>query len=176
MAHGAEHLAAKFCHESAGILLQGVTKGIIGGNKEPALATARNDGLCGNLTRGVCVINVVDAVRSAGLVGQFSAACTGVHGDPFLVPRQFLHRQGAARVQQAGNHIHLLIVNPLAGLGGGDIGLVLMVGADNLNRLTQHLPAKILDRHLHSHLGAFSSERGVDPRHVGKYPDFNYAV
>jgi hypothetical protein len=59
-----------------------------------------------------------------------------------------------------------------AGDVGGKIGLVEMVGRDDLDLAAQHLAAEILHRHLRGGLAAGSGNIGVEARHVEDAAEF----
>ena len=67
----------------------------------------------------------------------------------------------------------MLIVVPVARDGGADIGLILVIGADHLDRLSLHLAAEILDRHLRRDQRPFSGSVGVEARHVGEHAELH---
>ena len=62
--------------------------------------------------------------------------------------------------------IHLLRVVPLARAGGGDVGLVLVIGHQQVDLLAQHLAAEIGDGHLGGSGAALAGDVGVDAAHV----------
>src|SRR6185369_17763200 len=100
------------------------------GDEVPAVAARADDGVAGHVGQGVVVVGVVDAVGGAVLVGQVGGTGAGDHGDALLLRPDLLHGQGAGRIEQAGDHVHLAGVEPFPGLGGGDVRLVLVVDAD----------------------------------------------
>ena len=77
-----------------------MTKGVVCGQEEPALTAVLNNGLSGNLAECIGVIDIVDAVRGAGLVGQFGTGCACVHGDALLFSAELLHRERIGRTQR----------------------------------------------------------------------------
>ena len=52
------------------------------------------------------------------------------------------------------------------------IGLVEMVGGDDLDLAPEHLAAKILRRHLGGHLGARPGDIGIKPGHIEQAAEF----
>src|SRR3546814_3203567 len=52
----------------------------------------------------------------------------------------------------------------LAGDVGGDVGFVLVVSGDDLDRHVQYLAAEVLGRHLGRFVGPFTAEVGIDAR------------
>ena len=59
---------------------------------------------------------------------------------------------------------------------GADIGLVLVVGRDDLDLEAALLDAGILDRHLRGGDRARAGEVGVEARHVGQHADLDDVV
>ena len=63
-------------------------------------------------------------------------------------------------------HLDALIVEHVAGDVGGKVGLVLMIGRDDLDLAAQHFATKILDRHFRGGLGARPGDIGVEAGHI----------
>jgi hypothetical protein len=135
----------------------------------PALTTAAPV----PLASAVGVVGPVHRGRRAGLAGEIGRRRAG--NDDYLVlgPRHFLHRQRDARCRQVGDHLHALLVEPLAGDRRRDIGLVLVVGADDFDLLAEHRAAEIVDRHLRRDDRAGPAQIGVKARHVGEHADLD---
>ncbi|MNY30484.1 hypothetical protein D3C86_1645950 [compost metagenome] len=77
--------------------------------------------------------------------------------------------QGDGRIDQIGDHIDLLSIEPLPGLGHPNVRLVQVVREDYLDGLAQHLAAKILHGHLNRCHRALASFVGKLARHVGQH-------
>jgi len=67
--------------------------------------------------------------------------------DAVLLARDRLDGQRNCGVADVGDRVDTLLVYPLARDVGADIGLVLVVGKDDLDRFAEHLAAIILDGH-----------------------------
>lgn len=93
--------------------------------------------------------------------------------DALLLRRHLAHRQRGGRVGAAQQHVDALLVHPLAGLGGGDVGLVLVIGRDQFDRLAEHLVARVLDRHLDRLDAALPIDVGIQAREVGDVADLH---
>ena len=91
----------------------------------------------------------------------------------FLLARDLLHRERDARGRHVGDHVDPVLVEPLAGDRGADVGLVLMVGADDLDLLAVHRAAEIGDRHLRRLDRARAAEIGIEAGHVGEHADLD---
>ena len=94
----------------------------------------------------------------------------------FLFCSDLGNRQRSARIGATENHGQALGINPLAGFGGSNIGLILVVSRDQLNRLTQHLAAKIINGHLHGDGAIFTFHVGVKTGHVGDKTDLHFLL
>ena len=74
-----------------------------------------------------------------------------------------LDRQRHRGIVEAERHVDLAGLEPLPGNGSADIGLVLMVGKHDLDRLAEHGAAGILDRHARGDDRAGTAEIGIEP-------------
>src|SRR5690242_14600918 len=91
---------------------------------------------------------------STAILAAVSLPVPVIDRDPVLLLRDLLDGESRARGGDVHQRVEMLRVEPLARLRRGDVGLVLMVGRDDLDRLAEHLPAEILDRHLGCRLAA----------------------
>ncbi|MNN32456.1 hypothetical protein D3C81_1461780 [compost metagenome] len=173
MAHLPRHRAAVGLHHRRGIAFQRVAEGVVGGQEEPRLAALLDHRAAGALGQRHRVIGVVHRVRRALFVGQARGAGTDVDVDALLLRSDLVHRQRGARVGAAQQHVQPLLVHPFARLGGGDVGLVLVVGGNDFDGLAQHLAAAVLDRHLDGFQAAGAVDVGVQARHVGDIADLD---
>jgi hypothetical protein len=73
-------------------------------------------------------------------------------------------------------HVDFLDVEPFAGDAGGDVGLVLVIGDHDFDRLAEHLAAEILHRHAHGRDRAFAGFMRELTGHVGQHPDLHHIV
>ena len=72
----------------------------------------------------------------------------------------------SAELTTSRTRFDALVVEPLPGERGGGVGLVLVVGEDDLYRTSQHLPAEIVDRHARGCDASLAANVGVGARHV----------
>jgi len=176
MAHGAENLPALRLHEVGCLLFQRIAESIVGGEEEPGIAALLHQGTAGTDRQRMGVVGPVETIGRAGLTGQVGGRGTGDDVDLLLVGRDALHRQRHGGRGQFHDGIDLLGVVPLARDVGGDVRLVLVIGADHLDRRALHFAAEILDRHLGGLERPFTAEIGIDARLVVENPDLDLAV
>ena len=176
MADGPQHLAARGLDGLGGVFLKRIAEGVVGGQEEPAVAAGLHDRAAGAHGQRVGVIGPVEAVGGAGLARQVRGAAAGHDVDLLLLARDRLHGQRHGRGGQVHDRVHLLGVEPLPGDGRADVGLVLVVGADDLDRGALHGAAEILDRHLRGFERALPAQRRIRPRHVVQDADLDDVV
>jgi len=78
-----------------------------------------------------------------------------------------LNRQTDGRDRHVDDQVNLVDVVPLARNAGSDVGLDLMVGGNDSNRLAQNLAAEIFGRHLRGGDRAWARCRRRRPGQVG---------
>ncbi|MGY3531085.1 hypothetical protein ACVISU_003853 [Bradyrhizobium sp. USDA 4452] len=93
--------------------------------------------------------------------------------DLLLFLRQLLHRERDRRRGELGDHVDVLDLVPAPRDRGRKVRLVLMVGGDDLDLLSQHLAAEILDRHPRRFERIFAAVIGVDARLVVQDADLD---
>jgi hypothetical protein len=98
----------------------------------------------------------------AVLSGERRAAHRTGDGDAILLRRDLLDRERDRGIVKADGHVDLIGIEPLARNRGADIGLVLMVGGHDLDRLAKHRPTGILDRHARGDHRPGTAEVGVE--------------
>jgi hypothetical protein len=174
MAHRAHHGAALLLHDLGGVGFERMAEGVVGRQEEPALAAAVDHGRAGALGQRHGVVGVVDGVGAALLVGEHRAAGAVVEVHALLLFGHLGGGQRHARVGAAEDHRHAGGVDPFAGLGGGDVGLVLVVGHQQLDGLAQRLAAEVVDGHLDGGGAALAFEVGVQARQVGDEADLHF--
>src|SRR6202042_2232506 len=72
--------------------------------------------------------------------------------------------------------VDMLMVEPVARDRRGLVGVVVMVGDDDLDRRTKHLSAEILDRHLCRRFAAFAGQFGIRAAHVEDQAELDDAI
>ncbi len=174
--HAAQHPAALFLHDLGRVGLQRGAEGIVGRQEEPVLAALLHHRSARALGQRHGVVGVLHGIGAALLIGQRRGTCAVHHEDALLLLRHLGHGQRRARVGAAEEHRQALRVDPLPRLAGGNVGLVLVVGGDQLDRHAQHLPAEIVDRHLDCHRAVLALHVRIQARHVGDEADLHLAV
>jgi hypothetical protein len=90
--------------------------------------------------------------------------------------RDRLDSESNGGVREIGDHVDAIDIKPFSGNGGANIRLVLMVTADDLDRLAEDGRSKIFNRHF----GGFkrTSSRNIRERtaHVAKNADLHWAI
>ena len=105
-------------------------------------------------------------IGTAGLVGEPDRARAVEHVDLAARLRDFERGQRGRRRRHVEQHFDTLIVEHVAGDVGGKIGLVEMIGRDDLDLAAEHLAAEIFHRHFRSHLAAGPGDVGVETGHI----------
>ena len=166
MADTAQHLAAVLQHHIGGVLFQRLSEGIVGGQEEPAVEAGLDGRKPGHIGLPKRVVGVVHGIGAAGLVGERDRG--GAVKDDDLVARfrDLAGSKRSCRRRDVEQHLHALVVEHVACEVGGDVGLVEMIGCDDLDLAAQHLAAKILHRHPGRGLAADAGDVGVEAGHV----------
>src|SRR5205823_2903925 len=141
-------LAAVRLDHLGGRVLQLRAEGIIRRQIEPALAAGVDDGGCGAVGEGGRIVDIVDRVGRAVLVGQGRAARADDEQWHFLHRRNFRHGDIDPGVGPAQQQVEASLVGPLAELRRPDVGLVLVVGAQRHDLLAEYRAAEVRDRHV----------------------------
>ena len=173
VAHGAEHLAAGRLDDGGGVLLERVPEGVVGGQEEPGVAALRDHRAAGALGERVGVVGPVDRRRRAGLAGQVGGRRPGDEEDLVLLAADLVDRQRGRRGRHVDDDVDAVLVVPLAGDVRGDVGLVLVVGGDDLDVDALGGGVEVLDGHARGDDRAFAGEVGVDPRAVVEHADLD---
>ncbi len=166
MPHAAQHLASGLLHHIGGVLFQILAESVVRGQEEPGVEPLLDGGKPRHVRLREGVEHVVDGVGTAGFIGQPDRARAVEHDD--LAPR-FRDLAGGERGGGGGdveNHLDALVVEHVARNVGGKVGLVEMVGDDDLDLATQHLAAEILHRHFGRGLAAGTGDVGIEARHI----------
>ena len=108
----------------------------------------------------------MDGVGAAGLVGEPDRAGTVEHDDLVARLGDLAGGKRGRRRRDVKDHLDALVVEHVAGDVGGEVGLVLVIGRDDLDLAAQHLAAEILHRHFRGGLAARPGDIGVEARHV----------
>ncbi|MNQ41299.1 hypothetical protein D3C85_549710 [compost metagenome] len=174
MARAAYDLAAGALHEARGVAFQGLAEDVIGGDEIPGFAAAFHHALDDRVGQGVGVGRPLRAQGAALLAAEIAGKAAADQGGAAFFARHALRGQ-AGRAGAAVHHRHQpLCVEPAAHQRGGDVGLVLVVGADDLDGLAGHLAAKVLDSHAHGHFGSHSAQVRIDAGPVVRHPQAHH--
>ena len=166
MPHAAQHLAAGLQHDIGGVLFQILAESVVGGQEEPGVEALLDGGKPGHVGLREGVEHVVHGVGAAGFVGEPDRARAVEHDDLVARFRDLAGGERGGGGRDVEDHLDALVVEHVAGDVGGKIGLVEMVGGDDLDLAAEHLAAEILRRHLGRRLAAGAGDVGVEARHV----------
>ena len=108
--------------------------------------------------------------------GERRGADRAGDGDAILLRRDLLDRERDRRIVEADGHVDVIGVEPLARDRRADIGLVLVVGDDDVDRLAEYRSAGILNRHPRGDDRAGAAEVGIEARLIVENTDANDAV
>ena len=167
----AQHLAAAGLHHVGGVGLQRRAEGIVGRQEVPGLAAGLDHRVAGAARQRHGVVGVVQRIGRALLVGQRRRAGADHDNRFLLVGGHARHGQRGAGVGAADQHVQALLVEPLARLGRGDVGLVLVVGGDQLDLPAVDRAAHFLDGHADGLDAAWAVGARVHARQVGDETD-----
>jgi len=103
---------------------------------------------------------------TAGLVGECDGGRAVEDDDLVARLRDLAGGQRGGGCGDIEQHLHALVVKHIAREVGGDVGLVEVVGDDDLDLAAEHLAAKILHRHFRRGLAAGAGDIRVEPGHV----------
>ncbi len=146
---------------------------VIGGDEEPAVASGLDDRTAHRVRVAVGVVGPVRGVGRAGFAGDVRARRIG-HDHDLLEALRHLHAgQRRGRGRHVDDHVDAFTLVPFAGDGGGDIGLVLGVSGQELDRSSQHRPLEVLDRHLAGFDIALAADVGIDRGEIRQQADLD---
>src|SRR3984885_3663931 len=148
MTHGAQNLTAVFFDEGGGTILQRAAEHIVRGYEEPSFAELRQS----LPDRRPHLVGVVDpmnrVVWRARLAGEVGRSGAGEQHRLVVGLGDFQRRKAYRRIDQIGDRVYAIKVEPAARDSGADIGLVLVISGYNLDRYAVDLAAELLRRHL----------------------------
>src|SRR5580693_37501 len=122
-------------------------EGVVGGDEEKAVVSLGDEKAH---ERGAIrpVVRVpLDSIRRAGLAGQVRGRSAIKDDDPVARLGEVLKRKRDAGIVDVEDRPHAPLVVPLPGDLEPYLDLVLVVSGEKLNRLAEHSPTEILDRH-----------------------------
>src|SRR5713226_10702293 len=133
MPYQASHLAARLLYRRLGIALEGMTEGVVGGEEEPGIPAGLDDGGAGAVGQRPGVVGPMDRVWRAGLAGQIRGAAGRNDQRLVLLARDLVDGKRDRRGRDIDYHVDLIYVIPLPYDVRAHIGLVLMIGGQNLD-------------------------------------------
>ena len=167
-----EHLAAGLQDHIGRVLFEVLAEGIVGGQEVPAIEALLDGSEAGHIGLTESVEHIMHRIGAAGFVAEPDR--TGAVEDHDLVAR-LCNLAGGKRGgggRDVEQHLDALIVQHVTGDVGGEVGLVLMIGRDDLDLAAQYFAAKILGRHFRGHLRARPGDIGVEAGHVENAAEF----
>ena len=93
--------------------------------------------------------------------------------DALAVARDLLDRESGRRAAAVGQHGHALVIDPLPGLGAGDVGLVLVIGLQDFQGAAEQGGAEVFHCHLGGALAAGSADLAVGAAYVAEQADLD---
>jgi hypothetical protein len=105
-----------------------------------------------------------------------SELAPGQQRDLVALPHHIMHGDRNTGVRDVGNRVDLAVVEPIADDLGAHIGLHLMVGADDLDRLAEHGGTEFLHRHARRFHRARPAVVAPPTREVGEHADPHHIV
>ena len=133
VADAAEHLRTHLADDLRGVALQRLAECIVGGDEEPAIAAFLDDGAAGRFAEHVGVVGPVDRVRAALRTGQVGRAGAGIQHHLVLLATHGVDRETDGRGRHIDDGIDAVLIEPLPRDRGADIGLVLVIGRNDLD-------------------------------------------
>ena len=166
MPDAAQHLAAGLQHDVGGVLFEVLAEGVIGGEEEPGVEALLDRGKPGDVGLREGVEDIMHGVGAAGLVGEADRAGAVEHDDLVARLGDLAGGERGRGCRHVVDHLDALIVEHVAGDVGGKVGLVEMVGGEDLDLAAEHLAAEILRRHFRGGLAAGTGDVGIEAGHV----------
>jgi hypothetical protein len=153
-----------------------MAEGIVDGEEEPGIATLGDDRAGKARRQRVAVVDPRCLGRRAGFAGEGRAADRAGDGDAVAFSRELLDGKRHRGIVEADGHIDVFRIEPAAGDCRADVGLVLVVGDGDLDRLAEHRTAGILDRHARRNRRAGTAQVGIEARLIVEHTDFENVV
>ncbi|GCC47790.1 hypothetical protein chiPu_0031890, partial [Chiloscyllium punctatum] len=133
MLDAAEHLAAIRGDDRRSVALERLAERIVRGEEEPGVAAGFHQRLAGAVGEHVGVVDPVHRVRRALRAREVGRGGARVQIDDVLVLGEVGDREADIGGCEIDEHVDLLDVDPLLADVDGDIGLVLVVGRDQVD-------------------------------------------
>ena len=165
VAHRAENLAAGGGDRGGAIGLHVLAEAVVGGDEEPGLAAGLGQRPAERRSRGIGVVGPVDEVLRAFRPGQSRRAGAGADRRLVLFLGDRQHGEGDRGVRQVHDDVDVLGVEPAPRDRRSDVGLVLVIGRDDLDRDAE-LGGEVFGRELRRDHRPHPLIVGIDARHV----------
>ncbi len=133
VADAAQHLRTHLADHLRGVAFQCLAECVIGGDEEPAVAALLHDRTAGRAAQHVGVVGPVDRVRAALRTGQVGRAGAGIQHHLVLLAAHGVDREPDRGCRHIDDGIDAVLIEPLPRDRGADVGLVLVVGGDDLD-------------------------------------------
>jgi len=165
-----QHAPAIGGDDAGGAALERVAALVVDRQEIPGLAALGHHRARRAVRQRVAVGDPVEADRRALPAGQLGGGGRGVDDDPAALPPDLLDRQRDRAVRHVDDHVDAVGIDPASRHRAADIGLVLVVAADHLDRMAADR-AMILGRHARRQHRAGAGEIGVGAGEVGQHAD-----
>src|SRR5580692_5529073 len=176
MPRGAQNLAAVFFNGHSRAVLQSATEGVVNSDEVPGLAELRQ-GLADGSTQLIGIVNPVhQIIGRARLAGEIGRACAGQQ-DGLVGGFGDLERgERNARVDEIGNRIDAFEIEPASRNARADVGLVLVIGRNDLNRHAVYLVIELFRGDLGGFDRAHAGASLIGSGKIGEDADLDLAA
>ena len=144
---------------------------VVGHQQEPGLPALCQHRLGGAGGLGVSVECPVKAGGRTFLIGQLRGRGPRQQRDLAALARKLLHCERDRGIGEIGDRGDALAVEPTARDRRGEVGLVLMISVDHLDRAAEHVAAEILDRHARREHRGRAAKVAIEPALVVEHAD-----
>src|SRR5208282_528560 len=142
---------------------------VIDSQEEPGVAALRYHRSGQARRQRVAVIDPGRFGRRARLTREGCAAYRPRNGDPIMLGRELFDGKRHGRIVEADGHVHFFSIEPVTGNGRPDIGLILVIGEYDTDRLAEHCAASVLCRHSRGDDRTWAAQVGVEAGLVVKH-------
>jgi hypothetical protein len=115
----------------------------------------------------------LEAVGRAGLAGEVRGRRARHQENTLPFPGDFLHGQRHRGGRHVDDGVDVIDVDPLARDAGAEVGLVLVIRGNDLDRDAQHRSAEIFLRHVRCEHRALAADPGQQARHVVEHAELD---
>ena len=167
----AQHLAARRLHRGGGIPRQRHAECIVGRDIEPGLEAGLGQRRRRPVREHPAVVGPVHHVRRARLAGQVRRHRAGVQVHLVLLGAEIVQRQRDGAVVDLQHRVHVAAVEPFPHDVERDVGVVLVIAHQILDRHALGRRIEILDRLARTGNRHRAGVRAVRPGDVRQMPD-----